>query len=79
MANKVVIDPYYARVIFGDVSDNCIFLVFYSANIIFEAAIRTIKIMGWINSSNFIKKMTANAVVSVLPSVFTVVRPIMRR
>ena len=79
MAIKVVIDPYYARVIFGDVSDNCIILVFYSANINSQAVIRTLEIMGWINSSIFIKKVTANAVVCVLPSVFTIVRPIMRR
>ena len=31
MANKVVLDPYYRRVILGDVSDNSIYLVFYSA------------------------------------------------
>ena len=79
MANKVVIDPYYARVIFGDVSDNCIFLVFYSANINFQTVIRPLEIMGWINSSIFINKVTANAVICVYPSVFTVVRPIMRR
>ena len=75
MANKVVIDPYYARVIFGDVGDNCIFLVFYSANINFQAVIRTLEIMGWINSSYFINKVIANAVVCVLPYVFPSLGP----
>ena len=75
MANKVVIDPYYAQVIFGDVSDNCIFLVFYSANINFQTVIRPLEIMGWINSSIFTNKVTANAVVCVLPSVLPSLGP----
>ena len=79
MAKKVVLDPYYARVILGDMSNNCTCLVFYSVSINFDAVNQALEIMEWINSSIFINRLTANAVVCALSSVFTVVRTVMRR